>query len=74
MSSVSTNIIYNEVSTKVRSALGDKLNKIILYGSYARGDYDVESDIDIMVLADISENELPTIEKKTLEYRLGHRI
>ncbi|MCL2426660.1 MAG: nucleotidyltransferase domain-containing protein [Oscillospiraceae bacterium] len=64
MSSVSTNIIYDEVSIKVRSALGDKLNKIILYGSYARGDYDVESDIDIMVLADISENELPIIEKK----------
>ena len=31
----------------------DKLDKVILYGSYARGDYDDESDIDIMVLADI---------------------
>ena len=36
-----------------RESLGDKLDKVILYGSYARGDYDDESDIDIMVLADI---------------------
>jgi predicted nucleotidyltransferase len=33
---------------------GDKLDKVILYGSYARGDFDDESDIDIMVLADIA--------------------
>jgi len=63
MSNVSTSVITDEISAKVRSALGDKLHKIILYGSYARGDYDVESDIDIMVLADINENDLPKIEK-----------
>jgi predicted nucleotidyltransferase len=37
----------------VKDSLGDRLDKVILYGSYARGDYDDESDIDIMVLADI---------------------
>ena len=30
--------------------LGDMIFKIILYGSYARGDFDSESDIDIMML------------------------
>jgi predicted nucleotidyltransferase len=29
---------------------GDRLCDVILYGSYARGDYDEESDIDLMVV------------------------
>ena len=32
--------------------LGERLKKIILYGSYARGDYNSSSDIDIMILTD----------------------
>lgn len=52
------NKVINEISTNVREILGDKLRKIILYGSYARGDYDTESDIDIMVLADVMDIEL----------------
>ena len=46
-------IITKEVAKAAKESLGDKLNKVILYGSYARGDHDIESDIDIMILADI---------------------
>ena len=53
------NKITGEVSKKVRNVLGDRLHSIILYGSYARGDFDDESDVDIMVLADINNDELP---------------
>ena len=28
---------------------------VILYGSYARGDYKADSDIDIMILLDLSD-------------------
>jgi len=52
------NKITSEVSQGVKKALGDRLHNIILYGSYARGDYDDESDIDIMVLADIKDEEI----------------
>ena len=51
----------NEISAKVvqaaKHSLGEKLNKVILYGSYARGDHDEESDIDILVLADIKRED-----------------
>jgi len=57
------NRITEEVSDRVQNALGAKLHKVILYGSYARGDYDEGSDIDVMVLADINRDELEKTEK-----------
>ena len=39
-----TNIIYR-FSQELRRILGDKLTKIIVYGSYARGDFRENSDI-----------------------------
>ena len=54
------NKILDEVSRKVQELLSGSLRDIILYGSYARGDYDDESDIDIMVLADIADEERRT--------------
>ena len=50
--------IKNEISMDIQNILGNKLHKIILYGSYARGDYNEDSDIDIMVLADIEEGNM----------------
>ncbi len=38
--------------------IGEKFESIVLYGSYARGDYDEESDIDIMIMVDMSREEL----------------
>ncbi|MDR2589512.1 MAG: nucleotidyltransferase domain-containing protein [Oscillospiraceae bacterium] len=64
MNTTSINNITDEVSVKVRNVLGDKLHKIILYGSYVRGNYNNESDIDVMVLADVNdEKELHELEK-----------
>lgn len=43
---------------KIKKIYGSHLRKIILYGSYARGDFREDSDIDIMILLDISDLEI----------------
>ena len=48
----------------VKKILGDDLKKIILYGSYARGDYSENSDIDIMVLTTLTDSEIERVESK----------
>lgn len=54
----SINIALNEFKEKVKEILGDRLKKIILYGSYARGDYNKSSDVDIMILTDLNFEEI----------------
>ena len=56
--------ITEELSRDAQNIMGDKLRKIILYGSYARGDYKDYSDLDIMVLADVDEFEYKAFESE----------
>lgn len=42
----------------VRKIYGENLRTIILYGSYARGDFKPDSDIDLMILVDLSDDEI----------------
>ena len=51
------NAITQDVLSASRDILGEKLEKVILFGSYARGDYDSDSDVDIFVLADVPNEE-----------------
>ncbi|MBR1738865.1 MAG: nucleotidyltransferase domain-containing protein [Ruminococcus sp.] len=44
-----------------RDIFGEKLRDAYLYGSYARGDYDDESDVDILMTVDMSAEELSLI-------------
>jgi predicted nucleotidyltransferase len=51
------NAITQKIVNEIKINLSDKLDKVILFGSYARGDFDDESDIDIMVLAKVSSED-----------------
>lgn len=50
--------VISEIAVFSKNLFKDKLKSVILYGSYARGDYDDESDIDIMIVVDMTQEEL----------------
>jgi len=50
--------VSKEFVAEIKNIFADKLQKVVLYGSYARGDYDDESDIDVMVLVDMHDEEI----------------
>ena len=45
-------------TNRVRTLLGNRVKQVILYGSYARGDYNDSSDVDIMILTDFTFEEI----------------
>lgn len=51
-------LFFEEYRKAIAGIFGKYEVRIILYGSYARGDFHVDSDIDIMVLADIDPDEV----------------
>ena len=58
-----SSIIY-KFSQEVKRMLGEKLTKVIVYGSYARGDYRDNSDVDIMILVKLSDEEIRAIKNE----------
>ena len=67
-----------EFARQVKEILGENLVQVILYGSYARGDFRPDSDIDIMILVDMSDIELKSYSEKlsymTYDFNLDHDI
>jgi len=51
--------LKSEVEKAAKELLGNKLTKVILYGSYARGDFDDESDIDFALMSNVTEKDIP---------------
>lgn len=49
--------IIRDVMKELKEILGNDFVSVILYGSYARGDYDHESDIDFAILINCDRME-----------------
>jgi predicted nucleotidyltransferase len=56
--------IVKEISESLKQVYGDKLKQVILYGSYARGTADENSDVDLLILVDANQSELNLYEEK----------
>lgn len=48
--------IIHELKKSLQETFGNRLEKVLLFGSHARGEADPESDIDILVVLSSSRN------------------
>ena len=68
--------LLQEYRAKLQNVSEEHIKKVILYGSYARGDFQKDSDIDIMVLVDEDEQSLRPGEERrydlTYDFNLEH--
>ena len=64
---VEVNVILANYIEIIKQIYGSNLEKIIMFGSYARGDNKTGSDIDIMILVNISDIEAKAFQKKLLD-------
>lgn len=71
------NILDNYVK-EIKKIFGASLIKIILYGSYARGDNRENSDIDIMILVALDNKEIKgkmnELAEVSFEYDISNNI
>ena len=70
--------LIEQYVVEIQNIYGDHLRQIILYGSYARGDYRADSDVDIMILLDMSDLKLKKYSQQisymTYDYNLDNDI
>ncbi len=53
--------LTEEFVSQIGELYGDRLNKVILYGSYARGEQHEDSDVDYLVV--LNDEEIKTLRK-----------
>lgn len=73
-------LIIEEFVQKTKECLGSEIERIVLYGSYARGDFNAQSDLDIMILVHSSDSDIKKYENEIydcafdLELKYGKTI
>jgi predicted nucleotidyltransferase len=65
--------ILHDAYVSAQEIFGSNLSELILYGSFARGDYEDGSDIDIMILVNEDRRNLNVYRAKVTEmsWKLG---
>lgn len=69
-------VLMQQYVSCIREIYGTHLRQVILYGSYARGENNSESDIDIMILLDISDIDIKEyrhqLSDMTFDFNMDH--
>lgn len=77
MKSSEISAVLNEIKAAIQQMYGPRFEQMILYGSYARGDEEPESDLDILLVLRNVEDPLeareqlsPLLWKLALEHQM----
>ena len=75
---VTIKILLDQYTEILRKIYGSHLKTVILYESYARGDYKADSDIDIMILLDLSDIDIKQyrheLSGETFDFNMDHDL
>lgn len=70
--------LITQYLSEIKKIYGSHLKSVILYGSYARGDYTKDSDVDIMILVDLTpentEKYTDDLSEVGFEYNVAYGI
>ncbi len=70
--------ILQEFAKNLKKLLGNSLDSVIIYGSYARGDYSEPSDIDIMILVSLTDEQIKAVSDSVsdlaFDYMMKYKI
>lgn len=66
--------IIQDFANGVRELLGNTLDSVIVYGSYARGDYLESSDIDVMILVTLTEEKIKDVSDQISDLAFDYMI
>ncbi len=68
--------VLKEFKKDISGVLGDELVEVILYGSYARGDYTEDSDVDVLIVVNrkLTPEEELKISRICLNYLLKYKV
>ncbi len=71
-------MLLEKYMAEIQKIYGGHLRQVVLYGSYARGDFGPNSDVDIMILLDMSDMELKRYSRQlsymTYDFNMDHGI
>lgn len=72
------NQLLQQYVNGIHAIYGSALKAVILYGSYARGDFNESSDVDIMILVDAAEETIKEngerVSDVTFDFNMDHDI
>lgn len=75
---ISLQELLNGYKEQLIDIYGEHLKSVILYGSYARGDFTDDSDIDIMILLDLTDLDIKKyrhqLSEITYDFNMEHDL